>query len=89
VEAIFIYTIIQKNYDRDPNTVDYIKSTKENKDPNYQTYYDEYLKPRESNMEIKAVINKEGDISLYTDNDPHNSREWVEFQMSDCIISNH
>ena len=39
VEAIFSYNIIHKNYDRDPDTVQYIKEAKERGDKYYQTYY--------------------------------------------------
>lgn len=85
-ESVFIYTISYKNFDKDPDTVEYIKQAKENKDPYYQTYYDEYLEPKELNMELKAVIDKDGAISLYTDNNPHDEREWVLFKMSDIVL---
>jgi hypothetical protein len=88
VEAIFYYNIIHKNYDKDPDTVGYIKAAKENQDPHYQTLYDEYLAPKDMNMEIKAVIDKEGVISLYMDSNPHEEREWVRFSMEDSILSN-
>lgn len=43
VEAIFSYKLIYKNYDKDPDTVGYIKEAKERGDRNYQQLYDEYL----------------------------------------------
>ena len=86
VESVFNYTINYKNFDKDPNTVEYIKKAKESGDPYYQTYYDEYLEPKELNIELKAVINKDGEISLYTDNNPHSEREWVIFKMSDIVL---
>lgn len=86
-EAIFNYTIVFKNFDKDPDTVEYIKEAKEKGDPYYQTYYDEYLQPKEMNLELKAVINEKDEISLYTDVDPHNGREWVETKMADIILS--
>lgn len=84
-EALLNYKIIYKNYDKDPDTVGYIKSAKENNDPNYKTLYNEYLQKKDMNMEIKAVINKNDEILLYTDYDPTEKIEWVEFKMSDCI----
>lgn len=88
VEGVLNYKIIYKNYDKDPDTVGYIKEAKEKNDPNYKTYYDEYLQQKEMNMEIKAVIDKEGNITLYGDNDPTEKREWTELKMSDFIIDN-
>ncbi len=43
VEAVFMYKIIHKNYDRDPDTVKYIKEAKESGNINYQQMYDEYV----------------------------------------------
>lgn len=87
VEAIFIYTVTTKNYDKDPDTVGYIKAAKEKNDPHYQTLYDEYLQPKEGNFTFKAIINNKDEITLYTDNNPHSETDWVEFDMADCIIS--
>lgn len=87
VEAIFIYTVTTKNYDKDPDTVGYIKAAKEKNDPHYQTLYDEYLQPKEGNFTFKAIINNNDEITLYTDNNPHSETDWVEFDMADCIIS--
>ena len=87
LEAIFNYTITYKNFDKDPDTVEYIKKAKEDNDPYYQTYYDEYLQPKEMNLELRAIINGDGEISLYTDINPHSEREWVEFEMSDIVLS--
>ena len=50
VEAAFHYKIIHKNYDRDPDTVKYIKEAKESGNINYQQMYDEYLQPQEMNF---------------------------------------
>lgn len=87
VEAIFIYTVTTKNYDKDPDTVGYIKAAKEKNDPHYQTLYDEYLQPKEGNFTFKAIINNKDEITLYTDNNPHSETDWVEFDMAECIIS--
>ncbi len=85
-EVILNYTIIHKNYDKDPDTVPYIKEAKENKNPNYEVYYEEYLKPQEMNMELRIVIDEKDEITLYMDNNPHQEREWVIFKMEDIII---
>ena len=87
VEAKLKYCIIHKNFDKDPDQVQYIKEAKEKNDPNYQKLYDEYLMPKEMNMYLKVIINQDGDITLFTDENPHTGEEWVEFKMSDCIIS--
>ena len=89
VEAVFNYTVIEKNYDRDPDTVEYIKEAKEKGDKYYQTYYDEYLQARESNLYFKAVIDEKGGISLYTKNPAIESDEWQQVEMSDYIIKKH
>ena len=85
VEAIFNYTVINKNYDKDPDTVKYIKEAKEHGDSNYQQLFDEYLQPKEMNFELKAIINKDGLITLYSNFSPKGT-EWKEVKMSDFII---
>ncbi len=87
-EAIFGYRITHKNFDKDPDTVPYIKEAKESNSPNYQTMYDEYLQPKEMNMYFKAVVSEDGTITLYTDVDPTTETEWVETKMDDFILSN-
>lgn len=85
IESIFYYTMIHKNYDKDPDTVEYIKEAKEKGDSNYQQLYDEYLQPKEMNFQLKAIINKEGLITLYSNFSPKGT-EWKEVKMSDFII---
>lgn len=85
VEAVFNYKVIDKNYDRDPDTVEYIKEAKERGDKNYQQLYDEYLKPKESNFYFKAVIDKNGEITLYSKN-PAIDSKWEEVEISNYII---
>lgn len=87
VEATFFYKIIEKNYDRDPDTVQYIKEAKESGNENYQQMYDEYLAPREMNFDFKVVIHKDNSITLYSNVDPKGI-QWEETEMSDFIISN-
>lgn len=85
VEATFFYKIISKNYDKDPDTVGYIKEAKESGDKNYQQMYDEYLQPREMNFHLKAVIDKNDLITLYSNISPKGI-EWEETKMSDFIL---
>ena len=85
VEATFFYKIIEKNYDKDPDTVGYIKEAKESGDKNYQHLYDEYLQPRESNFDLKIVIDKDENITLYSNVSPKGIK-WEETKMTDYII---
>lgn len=85
VEATFSYTINYKNYDRDPDTVKYIKDAKESGSKHYQQLYDEYLQTKEMNFYFKVKMDKSGGMTLYTSN-PAINEEWEEVQMSDYII---
>jgi len=85
-EAIFDYKIIHKNYDKDPDTVGYIKEAKESDNSNYQQMYDEYLQPKEMNFHLKAIIDENGSITLYSNVSPIGI-EWEETKMSDFILS--
>lgn len=86
IETTFFYKIIHKNFDKDPDTVEYIKNAKENGNKNYQQMYDEYLEPREMNFDLKVVIDKDNKIVLYSNVSP-NGIEWDETKMSDFILS--
>ena len=85
VQATFFYKIIHKNYDKDPDTVEYIKKAKESGNTNYQKMYDEYLQPQEMNFDLKVVIHENNSITLYSNISP-NGTEWEETKMSDFII---
>src|SRR5690606_25358766 len=85
LEATFDYKIIEKNYDKDPDTVGYIKEAKDSGNINYQQMYDEYLQPREMNFHFKILIDKDNIITLYSNISP-NGVEWEETEMSDFII---
>lgn len=85
VEAIFNYMVIHKNFDRDPDTVEYIKEAKERGDKNYQQLYNEYLQPKEMNFQLKAIINEDGLITLYSNVSPKGT-EWKEVELSDFIV---
>ncbi|HHX60695.1 MAG TPA: hypothetical protein GX707_08280 [Epulopiscium sp.] len=86
VHATFFYQVIEKNYDKDPDTVGYIKDAKESGNSNYQQMYDEYLEPREMNFDLKIIIDEKDKIVLYSNASP-NGVEWVETGMSDYILS--
>lgn len=86
LEATFLYTIISKNYDKDPDTVKYIREAKESGNENYQQMYDEYLQAREMNFDFKVIISEEGHISLYSNIAPKGV-EWEETKMTDYILS--
>lgn len=85
LEATFYYKIIEKNYDKDPDTVGYIKEAKESGNINYQQMYDEYLEPREMNFDFKVLMDKDNMITLYSNISP-NGVEWEETEMSDFLI---
>lgn len=87
VEATFFYKIISKNYDRDPDTIDYIKEAKESGNKNYQQMYDEYLQPKEMNFHLKVVIGENGSMTLYSNVSPVGI-EWEETKMTDFILKN-
>lgn len=84
-EATFLYTMTYKNYDRDPDTVGYIKEAKQSNNSNYQQMYDEYLEPKEMNFEFKVVIDKNDTITLYSNVAPKGI-EWEETKISDYIL---
>lgn len=85
-EAEFLYTIISKNYNRDPDTVGYIIEAKENGSDYYQQLYDEYLQPREMNFDFKVVMDEEGKMTLYSNSSPKGV-EWEETKMTDYILT--
>lgn len=85
IEATFFYTLIVKNYDKDPDTVGYIKEAKESGNKNYQQMYDEYLQPREMNFDFKVIVDENG-MTLYSNISP-NGVEWEETKITDFILS--
>lgn len=85
IESIFSYTVKYKNYDKDPDTVGYIKEAKERGDSNYQIFYDEYLQIKEMNFYFKTVLNKDYSITLFTKN-PAIESDWEEVKFSDFIL---
>ncbi|QGG47703.1 hypothetical protein [Heliorestis convoluta] len=85
VEATFSYKLIHKNYDKNPDTVGYIKEAKDRENNNYQQMYDEYLQPREMNFHLKVVIDENDAITLYSNISPKGI-EWEETKMDDFIM---
>lgn len=85
VEAIFSYKLIYKNFDKDPDTVEYIKEAKESGNANYQQMYDEYLQLKEMNFHLRAIIDENDSITLYSNISPRGI-EWEETKMTDFII---
>ena len=87
LEVLFFYKLIHKNYDKDPDTVGYIKEAKEQGNANYQLMYDEYLAPREMNFQLKIVIDEKDVMTLYANNAPVGT-EWEAVSLKDYILSN-
>ncbi|MGG4494939.1 hypothetical protein [Brevibacillus reuszeri] len=87
VEATFAYKLIYKNYEKDPDTVDYIKEAKANGDPHYQQLYNEYGQPKEMNFELKAVLDPASSISLFSNTSPKGAPKWESVVMTDYILS--
>ncbi|WP_422659848.1 M56 family metallopeptidase [Paenibacillus sp. EC2-1] len=85
MEATFTYTINYKNYDKDPDTVKYIKDAKESGSKHYQQLYDEYLETKEMNFYFKVKMDKDGGMTLFSA-DPAIKDSWDEVKMSDFII---
>ncbi|WP_309145133.1 hypothetical protein [Brevibacillus sp. HB2.2] len=85
VEATFGYQVKYKNFEKDPDTVDYIKAAKEKNDPNYKQLYDEYLQPKDMNFHLKAVMEDADSITLYTNVSPKGI-QWEKAVMSDFIL---
>ncbi len=86
LEVLFFYKLIHKNYDRDPDTVGYIKEAKEQGNANYQLMYDEYLALREMNFQLKIVIDENDEMTLYANNAPVGT-EWEPVSLTDYILS--
>lgn len=82
--ATFFYTMTFKNFDRDPDTVQYIIDAKNNNSPYYEQMKKEYLEPKEANYEFKAEL-VDGKILLYSNVSPKGI-EWERTEVSDFIM---
>ena len=61
------------------------KEAKESGNTNYQLLYDEYLQPRESNFDLKIIIDQDHVITLYSNVSPKGIK-WEETKMTDYIL---
>ena len=84
-EAEFFYTMIDKNYDKDPDTVEYIKKAKEEGSIHYETYKREYLMPKEGNYLFK-VRKTDGELKIRT-HIGGKSNIWTDVDFDDYIIN--
>ena len=83
-EAVFNYTMRHKNYNRDPDTVDYIIKAKETSPEQYQKLYDDYLSEKYGNFQFKVV--RDGENILLYSNDSPTGISWHPVKISDYII---
>ena len=79
-EATFFYYMTHKNYDKDPDTVPYIKEAKERGEYIYETYKKEYLEPKTGMYDLK-VVRKDGELKFYA-NVAGKGERWQEFDVS-------
>ena len=85
-EATFYYQMTHTYYNKDPDTVDYIKKAKEEDSSRYEMLYNDYLSVKEANAEYKVILN--GDVlELYSNVSPK-SIEWQPVKVDDYILSN-
>ena len=85
-EATFYYKMTHTYYNKDPDTVDYIKKAKEEGSSRYETLYNDYLAVKEANAEYKVVLNGEN-LELYSNVSPKGV-EWQPVKIDDYILSN-
>lgn len=84
-KASFLYTFQYKNYDKDPDTVGYIKQAKEENSPHYETFKKEYLEPKEMVFYLEAE-KENGDILFYIDEKTIDTEERVPFHVDDLVL---
>lgn len=83
-EATFYYKMTHTYYNKDPDTVDYIKKAKEEGASNYETLYNDYLAVKEANSEYKVVLNGDN-LELYSNVSPKGV-EWQPVKIDDYIL---
>ena len=83
-QATFFYKMTHTYYNRDPDTVDYIKKAKESGSPNYEKMYEDYLAEKEMNFEFKVILNG-SDLMLYSNVSPKGI-EWEPVKIDDYIL---
>lgn len=79
-EARFFYKMTHKNFDKDPDTVPYIKEAKERGEYIYETYKTEYLEPKTGTYDLKAV-EENGEIVIYA-NVAGKGEQWQLFDVN-------
>ena len=83
--ATFYFSVINKNYDKDPDTVGYIKEAKENGNANYEYMKEDYLAPKEMNFgEMKIIL--DGDTFYLYRNSSVYEDVWLPFEFDNCIL---
>ena len=85
-EATFYYQMTHTYYNKDPDTVDYIKKAKEEDSSRYEMLYNDYLSVKEANAEYKVILNGDN-IELYSNVSPKGI-EWQPVKIDDYILSN-
>ena len=85
-EATFFYKMTYLNYNREPDTVEYIQEAKKRGQEEYETLYNDYLALKESNYQFKVVL-KGDSLELYSNVAPKGT-EWVPTKIDDYIMSN-
>lgn len=84
-EATFFYTMTHKNFDKDPDTVGYIREAKERNLAGYEQLKREYLEPKEANYEFKVVLEGE-ELALYHNASPRDIN-WQPVRIDDFILN--
>lgn len=83
-EATFSYKMTYLHYNRDPDTVEYIKESKNKSQESYEKLYNDYLALHETNYRLKIVLDGEN-LKLYTDISPYGA-EWKETKIDNFIV---
>lgn len=86
-EATFFYKMSYLHYNREPDTVDYIKQAKERGQKEYETLYHDYLAEKEANYSFKMVFNGD-ELELYSDVSVKGEAVWQPIKIDDYILSN-
>ena len=80
-EVEFTLTINYKNFDIDPDTVDYIANAKKNNSTDYKRLYDDYLSPQTMSFSMLGIANKNENITLYANISPNSIPVYMPVQL--------
>ena len=83
-EATFFYKMTWLNWNRDPDTVEYVRTAKENGSPHYEKLYQEYLGLHEANYEFKIVLEAD-ELKLYSNVSPKGT-QWEPTKVDDYVM---